>query len=122
MCNVVYKIAFKMLANRLKKILPELVYEEQSAFVHGRLTNNVITAYVCLHFMKSEKSKNNSHCALKPDMQKAYESIERIYLEERSYFSLYLCSSRRRFTLLAEASYAFRGDEGHLGCPNGAKG
>jgi hypothetical protein len=51
-----------MLANRLKKILPELVYEEQSAFVHGRLTNNVITAYVCLHFMKSEKSKNNSHC------------------------------------------------------------
>lgn len=77
LCNVIYRIVAKMLANRLKQILNDIISPTQSAFIPNRLiTDNVIVGYECLKKIRQNMGKRNGLVALKLDISKAYDKIE----------------------------------------------
>jgi len=79
---VLNKIIAKVLANRLKLILPYVISPEQSAFIPGRLiTDNILVAFETLHIMDTRLKGKEGFMALKLDMSKAYDSIKWSFLE-----------------------------------------
>ena len=50
LCNIGYKIITKIMANRLKHILPYLIMENQGGFVKGRkICDNIILVQEAIH-------------------------------------------------------------------------
>lgn len=77
LCNVGYKIISKILSSRLKRILPKIISETQSAFMAERLiTDNILVAQEMFHALCTNPSCKGKFVAIKTDMSKAYDRVE----------------------------------------------
>ncbi|XP_024014246.1 uncharacterized protein LOC112088191 [Eutrema salsugineum] len=74
-CNVIYKLISKILANRLKILLPKFIAPNQSAFVKNRLLmENLLLA---TELVKDYHKENiSARCAMKIDISKAFDSVQ----------------------------------------------
>lgn len=82
LCNVIYKVTSKVLANRLRLALTEIIDETQSGFVAGRLiTDNIVVANEVVNWLKGKRRGNYGLAAMKIDIAKAYDKMECQYLE-----------------------------------------
>jgi hypothetical protein len=78
LCNLIYKVISKVLANRIKPILERCLSAEQLGFLKGRRIQDAIgAAHESLHNIKKKNSKS---LVLKLDLKKAFDSIDWEYL------------------------------------------
>ena len=70
-----YKTTIKIIANRLKTVLPDLVCPHQTSFVPGRhITKNIIIAQEIIHSMR-RKTGTQGFMAIKVDLENAYDKL-----------------------------------------------
>ncbi|GJR69495.1 RNA-directed DNA polymerase, eukaryota, reverse transcriptase zinc-binding domain protein [Tanacetum coccineum] len=80
-CNVLYKCISKILTNKIKGGLSKVVSLNQSAFIPGRhIQDNIL---ITQELLKGYNRKNGpKRCAMKIDIQKAYDTINWDFLKE----------------------------------------
>lgn len=82
LCNTVYKIISKCLANRLQPLMDKVTTPFQNGFIKGRsITDNLILASELLTFIQKNKKRKKHWCALKLDIAKAYDKVSWNFLE-----------------------------------------
>ncbi|GJX24671.1 hypothetical protein Tco_0230967 [Tanacetum coccineum] len=73
-CNALYKCISKIITNRLKDDLDDVVSNNQSAFVPGRcISDNILITQEIMH--NYHLNRGPPRCAFKVDIQKAYDTV-----------------------------------------------
>ena len=93
-CNVLYKCISKVLTNRLKDGLGDLVDENQSAFIPNRqISDNVMLTQELMR--NYHLNKGPARCAFKVDIQKAYDTVHWGFLRSiLTHFGFHTCMVR----------------------------
>jgi Reverse transcriptase (RNA-dependent DNA polymerase) len=80
-CSIFYRLLTKIIANRVKPLLPGLISTTQSAFQKGHnIQDNILLMKEVLHSFQSSDYKENSF-ALKADLFKAFDTIGWVFLK-----------------------------------------
>jgi hypothetical protein len=78
LCNIGYKMITKVIANRLKSILPTIILENQGGFVHGRqIGDNFILVQEAIHSSLHRKEKG---MVVKLDLANAFDRVRHSFL------------------------------------------
>ena len=73
-CNTIYKAISKLIASRLKEVIPSLVDHSQAAFIPGRrIGDNILISQEL--FRNYHKNYGAARCAIKVDLRKAFDTI-----------------------------------------------
>ena len=73
-CNTLYKCITKMIASKLKRIMPSLISNPQSAFIPGRkIGDNILLCQALLRDYHVQTGPQR--CAFKIDLRKAFDSL-----------------------------------------------
>lgn len=78
LCNCIYKVIERIIANRLKLILSKNVYKEQFAFLECRQIHEAIR--VSQKSIRSLKSKEIKGLVIKIGLYKVYDRVRLIYI------------------------------------------
>lgn len=129
LCNVVYKIIAKSLANRLKPHLPDYIDPAQQAFIEGRrISDNIIIAQEITHTFALNSWKDHAFM-LKIDLAKAFDRLEWSFIVSalarkgmHGHFInlIYACISSPTFSVIinGQPSHKFKNYRGiRQGCP-----
>lgn len=74
--NVDIKIFSKILANRLKHLLPSIVHPDQTGFIAGReARDNSIRALQLIHWARAHNN-SSSYLILSTDAEKAFDRVD----------------------------------------------
>ena len=80
LCNFIYKIISKVVANRLKEVLPLLIGLEKFGFVVGQqILDGIIMVHEVIHSLKVTK---NTGMLVKHGIAKAYDKLSWQYMRE----------------------------------------
>nr|GFA56562.1 hypothetical protein [Tanacetum cinerariifolium] len=80
-CNVLFKCISKIISNRIKDSLMDLVSLNQFAFVPGRrISDNIMLTQELMHNYHLDRGP--PRCASKVDIQKAYDIVDWVFLKD----------------------------------------
>jgi len=129
LCNVIYKIIAKSLADRLKPHLPNYIDRSQAAFIKNRhISANIIITQEIIHSFHLKSWKDQAFL-LKLDLAKAFDRLEwdfimqalrRLGMPLHFIHLIHACISTPTFSILVngEATAGFQSHRGiRQGCP-----
>lgn len=94
LCNTIYKIVTKVIVNRLKPVIHDIVSPFQTGFIPGRrIHENIVVAQDIVYSMNKMRGKRG-YFAIKVDLSKAYDKLSWPFLRKgfgRSWFAGFSC-------------------------------